>query len=93
MRHVAAARAVASITPLFANYMGDNMKSLIRQMNVVIPRHIQKAIDHKDNGRIFADLIESKQLPDSEKSIYRLTGEGFNLLVAGTETTAVSVPQ
>lgn len=89
MKHVAPARAAVSIAPLFANYMGDDMKNLMKQMDVVIPGHIQKAIDNRENGRIFADLIENKQLPDSEKTIFRLTGEGFNVLTAGTETTAV----
>ncbi|KUI67678.1 Trichodiene oxygenase [Cytospora mali] len=91
MRHVAPARAAVTVAPFFANYMGDDMKNLMYQLQVVIPGHIQKALDNKDNGRIFADLIENKQLPDSEKSIYRLSGEGFNLLVAGTETTAATL--
>lgn len=89
IRHVAPVRAAVSVAPLFANYMGEDMKSLMNLLQVDIPRHIQKAIDDKDNGRIFAELIENKQLPESEKSIYRLSGEGFNLMVAGTETTAV----
>lgn len=96
MRHVAPARAAVAIAPYFANYMGDDMKNLMHQLQVVIPGHIQKAIDNKDHGRIFADLMANEQLPDEEKTIYRLSGEGFNLLAAGTETTAVSltlVPQ
>lgn len=89
MRHVALARAAVAIAPFFADYMGNDMKNLMYQLQVVIPGHIQRALDNKDNGRIFAELIDNKQLPDHEKTIYRLSGEGFNLLVAGTETTAV----
>jgi cytochrome P450 len=89
MRHVAPARAAVAVAPYFANYMGDDMKSLMHELQVVIPGHIQKAIDNKENGRIFADLMANEQLPEQEKSIYRLSGEGFTLLLAGTETTAV----
>lgn len=91
MRHVAPARAAVAVAPYFANYMGDDMKNLMHQLQVVIPGHIQKAIDNKENGRIFADLMANDQMPDEEKTIYRLSGEGFNILVAGTETTAVSL--
>ena len=72
--------------------MGDDMKNLMHQLQVTIPGHIQKAIDNKENGRIFADLMANDQMPDAEKTIYRLSGEGFNILVAGTETTAVWPP-
>ena len=89
MRHVALARAAVAFAPYFANYMGDDMKNLMHQLQVVIPGHIQKAINNKENGRIFADLMANDQMPDSEKTIYRLSGEGFNVLTAGTETTAV----
>lgn len=91
MRHVAPARAAVAVAPYFANYMGDDMKNLMHHLQVVIPGHIQKAIDNKENGRIFADLMANDQMPDEEKTIYRLSGEGFNILVAGTETTAVSL--
>lgn len=43
MRHVALARAAVAITPLFADYMGDDMKNIMRQLQVVIPEHIEKA--------------------------------------------------
>ncbi|KAK7732416.1 hypothetical protein SLS63_005094 [Diaporthe eres] len=91
MRHVAPARAAVAVAPYFANYMGDDMKNLMHQLQVVIPGHIQKAIDNKENGRIFADLMANDQMPDEEKTIYRLSGEGFNILLAGTETTAASL--
>jgi cytochrome P450 len=93
MRHVAPARFLVAIAPLFADYLGENMKTLMNQLNVVIPGHIRKALDNRENGRIFADLIDSNILPESDKTIYRLSGEGFNLLSAGTETTAVKCLQ
>lgn len=90
VRHIAPVRAVTAVAPAFANYLGEDMKSLMQQLQVVIPGYIEHALDDKESGRIFADLIQNESLPDSEKTIFRLTGEGFNLLSAGTETTAVS---
>lgn len=89
MRHVPPARALVAFAPYFAKYLGEDMKNLMNQLMVVIPGHIQKAIDNKENGRIFADLMENAEMPEEEKTIYRLSGEGFNVLTAGTETTAV----
>lgn len=90
VRHIAPVRAATAAAPAFAKYMGDDMKQLMEQLQVVIPGHIQHALDDKESGRIFADLIQNESLPESEKTVYRLSGEGFNLLAAGTETTAVS---
>lgn len=91
MRHVTPVRALARFAPLLADYMGEDMRAVMRQMNVVIPQYIQAALDNKDNGRVFNHIMDSKALPESEKSMYRLSGEGFNFLLAGTETTAVSM--
>ena len=58
-------------------------------MNFVIPGYIRAALDHPENGRVYADLMESEFLPEEEKFMHLLYGEGFNFLLAGTETTAV----
>lgn len=96
MRHNALGRKMAQVMPLMADYLGEDVKNVMRQMTVVIPKYIEAALRNPDNGRVFADLMESKALPEEEMSMYRLSGEGFNFLLAGTETTAVSerlVPQ
>lgn len=90
MRHVPLMRSLVGLAPLFANYMGEDVKALFHELGVNIPGYIQKALDNKEDGRIFADVISSPLLPDSDKTMYRLTGQGFDLLSAGTETTAVS---
>lgn len=90
MRHNALARMLTQVMPLLADYMGEDLKMTMREMNVVIPNYIKSALSNPSNGRVFSDLVESKALPESEKSIYRLSGEGFTFLIAGTETTAVS---
>ena len=89
MRHNAPVRTLARFAPLLADYMGDDIRAVMRQMNVVIPQYIQAALDNKDNGRVFNHIMASETLPESEKTMYRLSGEGFNFLLAGTETTAV----
>lgn len=90
MRHNALARKMAQVMPLMADYLGEDVKMVMRQMTVVIPGYIQAAINNPDNGRVFAELQDSKILVGEEKSMYRQAGEGFNFLLAGTETTAVS---
>lgn len=93
MRHNALGRKMAQIMPLMADYLGEDIKSVMRQMNVVIPGYIQQAVRNPENGRVFADLVESKARPENEtmeETMFRLNGEGFNFLLAGTETTAVS---
>lgn len=93
MRHNALGRKMAQVMPLMADYLGEDIKSVMRQMTVVIPAYIQKAVNNPENGRVFADLVESKSRPQNEteeETMFRLSGEGFNFLLAGTETTAVS---
>ncbi|KAI1342455.1 cytochrome P450 [Xylariaceae sp. FL0016] len=91
MRHNTPARSLAAFAPMMADYMGEDIKAVMRQMMVTIPNYIQAALDNPENGRVFADLIDSKVLPEEEKTMYRLSGEGFNFLLAGTETTAASL--
>ncbi|PGG95967.1 hypothetical protein AJ79_09787 [Helicocarpus griseus UAMH5409] len=91
MRHNALARKMAQVLPLLADYMGDDVKKVMRQMNVTIPGYIQAALDNPSKGRVFADLVNSNSLPKEEKTMYRLSGEGFNFLLAGTETTAATL--
>ncbi|KAE9971945.1 hypothetical protein BLS_004231 [Venturia inaequalis] len=91
MRHNALGRKMAQVMPLMADYLGEDIKSVMRQMTVVIPAYIQKAVNNPENGRVFADLVESKSRPQNEteeETMFRLSGEGFNFLLAGTETTA-----
>ncbi|KAH7009077.1 cytochrome P450 [Microdochium trichocladiopsis] len=74
--------------PLMADHMGEDIATVMRQMNVVIPGYIQAALDDPENRRVFAEVLQNKSLPDSYKDMFHLSGEGFNFLLAGTETTA-----
>ncbi|KAH6660958.1 cytochrome P450 monooxygenase-like protein [Truncatella angustata] len=91
MRHNALARNLGAIAIPLATRLSKDLKTVMDQMTVVIPRYVEKAIKDPDNGRVFAELMDSKILPPEEKSTYRLSGEGFNFLLAGTETTAASL--
>lgn len=90
MRHNALGRKMAQVLPFLADYMGEDIKAVMRQMNVTIPGYIKAALSDPGNGRVFSEVVQSSSLPEEEKSMYRLSGEGFNFLLAGTETTAVS---
>ncbi|KAK3321818.1 cytochrome P450 monooxygenase-like protein, partial [Apodospora peruviana] len=91
MRHNALGRKMAQALPLLADYLGEDVRNIMNQMNVVIPGYIKASLSNPDGGRVFNDLVQSKMLPESEMSMYRLSGEGFNFLLAGTETTAATL--
>ncbi|KAL9065703.1 MAG: hypothetical protein Q9157_007387, partial [Trypethelium eluteriae] len=57
-----------------------------------MPNYVKKAQADLDNGfdngtTVFASLLQS-DLPPSEKSLQRMTEEGFSLFAAGTETVS-----
>lgn len=91
LRFVPALRRLADIGPYMQDYMPEHMGNLFKEQTVAMPRRIRKAVEGHahSKGRVFADLLDSN-LPDSEKTEYRLSGEGFSFTTAGTETTAVS---
>jgi cytochrome P450 len=93
MRHNALGRKLAQVLPLMADHLGEDVKMVMHQMNVVIPQHVKAALKDPEDGRVFADVMKSKSLPESENLMFWLSGEGFNFLLAGTETTAVSKQQ
>lgn len=91
LRFVPQLRSLADVAPYIQDYLPEHMGNLFKELTVTMPRHIRKAVEGHaySKGRIFADLLDSN-LPDSEKTEYRLSGEGFSFTTAGTETTAVS---
>ncbi|KAL6707625.1 hypothetical protein ACN47E_003975 [Coniothyrium glycines] len=87
MRHNALGRKIAQVMPFMADYLGEDIKAVMKVMNVTIPSYIRAALKNPENGRVFAETMsDSKALTEEEK--YRYSGEGFNFLLAGTETTA-----
>ncbi|KAH3947888.1 hypothetical protein HBI56_189310 [Parastagonospora nodorum] len=86
MRHNALGRKMANLLPFMADYLGEDVRAIFKVMNVTIPGYIAAALKNPGNGRVFAQVIGEKGLTEEEK--YRFNGEGFNFLLAGTETTA-----
>ncbi|KAK1752941.1 cytochrome P450 [Echria macrotheca] len=91
MRYNALARTAANVLPFVADYLGEDVRNIMHQMNVVIPKYIEAAIANPENGRVFADVMRSGTLAESEGDMYHLSGEGFNFLMAGTETTSATL--
>lgn len=88
-------RWISELTPYLSTYLviEGEIGLLLREMFVNIPARVQKAIDDVATGNekshsVFREILKSN-LPDSEKTIYRLSGDGFSLMIGGTETTAV----
>lgn len=77
--------------PALGPYMGPDIAYMVKSMNETIPNHVIKAQQQKsgDTRRVFAEIMDSP-IPDAHKTIYRLSGEGWSLVAAGSETTAVS---
>ncbi|CCC14864.1 hypothetical protein SMACR_07590 [Sordaria macrospora] len=97
MRNNTLMRKSASALPFLArkNLLGEDVRKVMEVMEVLVPDFLRKALGNeaKDGkGGIFADIMRSmsdngkKKLTDEE--MYWLSGEGFNFLLAGTETTA-----
>jgi cytochrome P450 len=89
VRHSVVVRKLANLALPLADYMGHDIKAVMRQLNIVIPEYVKAALRNPEKGRVFAEIVKSDILPLEEKTLYRLSGEGFNFLLAGTETTSV----
>jgi cytochrome P450 len=88
MRHNTLGRKMASALPFMADYLGEDIRAVFKVMNVTIPGYIAAALKNPENGRVFAEVLGNRgTLSEEEK--FRYNGEGFNFLLAGTETTAV----
>jgi cytochrome P450 len=91
MRHNTLGRKMASALPFMADYLGEDIRAVFKVMNVTIPGYIAAALKNPENGRVFAEVLGNRgTLSEEEK--FRYNGEGFNFLLAGTETTAVRNP-
>ncbi|ENH75833.1 Trichodiene oxygenase [Fusarium oxysporum f. sp. cubense race 1] len=74
--------------PNLATWVKSFFQSAYMMRHNVFARKMAQLLPFLSDYLVFADVMESKSLPESEKSMYRLSGEGFNFLLAGTETTA-----
>mgnify|MGYP003624080152 CR=1 FL=1 len=88
-------RGLVHVAPFLAPYMTGDIGILMKEMYINTPARIRQARqDHeagvtRERPSVFTDILASS-LPEHEKTVDRLSGEGFSLTGAGTETTAVS---
>ncbi|CAJ2509760.1 Uu.00g056600.m01.CDS01 [Anthostomella pinea] len=68
-------RGLVHVAPFLAKYMTGDIGILMKEMYINTPNRIRQAREDHVAGR-------------SEKTVDRLSGEGFSLTGAGTETTA-----
>ncbi|KAJ5578592.1 uncharacterized protein N7459_007556 [Penicillium hispanicum] len=89
-------KVLADIAPLFAKWLNEDMRIMLEESNERIPARIRRAKQNYkagavgDRPSIFTAILEAS-LPESEKTDYRLGGEGFSMISAGTETTAWTI--
>ncbi|KAK7227647.1 hypothetical protein V2G26_015650 [Clonostachys chloroleuca] len=88
-RHFPILRHLIGLMPAIGPYLGSDIAFMVESMNETIPNHIVRAQQQKSasSPRIFTEIMNSP-IPDEEKTIYRLSGEGWSLVTAGSETTA-----
>jgi hypothetical protein len=93
-RHIPILRHSVNLMPALGPYLGPDIAYMVKSMNETIPNHIIKAQQQKPGGarRVFTEIMNSP-IPNEHKTIYRLSGEGWGLVAAGSETTAVSTCQ
>ncbi|EGO58516.1 hypothetical protein NEUTE1DRAFT_59167, partial [Neurospora tetrasperma FGSC 2508] len=78
--------------PLITRRFSKDMNTLFNALVGDMPRYVRRAQDNvikglDDGSSVFGALLTS-DLPPSEKSLERLTDEGFSLFAAGTETVS-----
>lgn len=90
-RHVPILRNSISLMPAIAPYLGSDIDYMVKSMNETIPNLVRKAQQDKsaDTRRVFAEIMDAP-IPEEHKTVWRLSGEGWSLVAAGSETTAVS---
>lgn len=93
-RHLPILRHFITLMPAVGPYLGSEIAAMAKSMYETIPNHVIKAQQHQFDGprRVFAEIMDSP-IPDEHKTMYRLSGEGWSLVAAGSETTAVKTSQ
>ncbi|KAL8730480.1 MAG: hypothetical protein Q9166_004044 [cf. Caloplaca sp. 2 TL-2023] len=86
LKHAGVAMAVIT------KHLSADMETLFNALIVDMPNYVKKAQADRDKGldnstTVFGSLLQS-DLPPHEKSLQRMTEEGFSLFAAGTETVS-----
>ncbi|KAI9162922.1 benzoate 4-monooxygenase cytochrome P450 [Paramyrothecium foliicola] len=91
-RHFPALSSLVSLMPALGPYLGPDTAYMVKSMTETIPNHVVKAQQDKagESRRVFTEIMDAP-IPDDQKTVYRLSGEGWSLVSAGAETTAASL--
>ncbi|KAH9905309.1 cytochrome P450 [Xylariomycetidae sp. FL2044] len=85
---------LADVLPVLAKRMSAEMAFFIKSITEDMPGRVIRAKEAVESGVIrdrpfvFEEMLKSDALSESDKSVYRMTGDGMILMSAGTETTA-----
>ncbi|ROW14033.1 hypothetical protein VPNG_04067 [Cytospora leucostoma] len=90
---------LAEVGNIFARkgWMGPDIKMLMDTLLVVLPNRIEKTRKDAEAGivrereAVYLDIFKSTALPESEKTMPRLSGEGMALMNAGTDTSGWAI--
>jgi cytochrome P450 len=90
-RHMPILRNLVMLLPTLGPYLGRDIAFMVKSMNEIIPGYITKAQQQQSHEkRVFAEIMDAP-IPDEHKSLYRLSGEGWSMVAAGSETTAAAL--
>ncbi|KAL4899598.1 hypothetical protein BDW74DRAFT_188984 [Aspergillus multicolor] len=86
-------RGMTNVAELFPKWASPDLREMLTEANERMPARIRRAREeyntHAANAKpsIFGAILASN-LPEVEKTDWRLGGEGFNVIAAGTDTTS-----
>ncbi|KAH7304201.1 cytochrome P450 [Stachybotrys elegans] len=91
-RHFPIMRNTVALMPALAPFLGPDIQYLMKSMNEIIPGYVKKAQNNHsaDTRRVFSEIMDSP-IADEHKTTFRLSGEGWSLVAAGSETTAAAL--
>jgi cytochrome P450 len=91
-RHFPIMRNTVGLMPALAPFLGPDIQYLMKSMNEIIPGFVRKAQNDRagDTRRVFSEIMDSS-IADEHKTTFRLSGEGWSLVAAGSETTAAAL--
>ncbi|KAK7970073.1 hypothetical protein PG988_009146 [Apiospora saccharicola] len=86
----------AELATVFVDYLPESTGLFIRELQINIPRKIRQTkadldaglVADKDHPTIFAELYQTTDLQEDDKTVARLAAEALGIVGAGTETTS-----
>jgi hypothetical protein len=57
MRYIAPARQMAHLVPFLADYMGEDIKAVMKVIHITVPAYIKVSLNNPNNGRVFGEVM------------------------------------